>query len=308
MHLQNLDKLQANINQIVLGKVDQVELLVATLLAGGHILLEDIPGTGKTTLAKALCRSMSADFSRVQFTPDLLPSDVLGSSVYQPTTGTFNLEKGPLFCHLFLADEINRAAPRTQSALLEAMAEQQITLDGQTLLLDDPFMVIATQNTMESEGVFPLPEAQLDRFMLKTSLGYPSEEEEFNILSNRKQEDPLESLQEVMTMDELRDHKEAVQKVPIHEDILKYLLHLIGSTRQEPRIQLGASPRTSLGLMKFSQALAYLRGKDHVGIDELQTAWIPTLSHRIFLFPGERSTQSPEDVLSDILKATPVPR
>lgn len=308
MHLQNLDKLQANINQIILGKEDQVELLVATLLAGGHLLLEDIPGTGKTTLAKALIRSIRGDFSRVQFTPDLLPSDILGSSTYQPSSGTFNLEKGPLFCHLFLADEINRAAPRTQSALLEAMAEEQITLEGKTLVLDSPFMVIATQNTMESEGVFPLPEAQLDRFMLKTSLGYPEEEDEFNLLTQRQQGDPLETLQEVMTMDELKEHKETLQNLPIHEDILKYLLHLIRSTRTEPRIQLGASPRTSLGLMKFSQALSYLRGKDHVGIDEIQTAWIPVLSHRIFLFPGERSTQSPEDVLSDIIQATPVPR
>jgi MoxR-like ATPase len=308
VHLQNLDKLQANINQIILGKEDQVELLVATLLAGGHLLLEDIPGTGKTTLAKALIRSIRGDFSRVQFTPDLLPSDILGSSTYHPSSGTFNLEKGPLFCHLFLADEINRAAPRTQSALLEAMAEEQITLEGKTLVLDSPFMVIATQNTMESEGVFPLPEAQLDRFMLKTSLGYPEEEDEFNLLTQRQQGDPLETLQEVMTMDELKEHKETLQNLPIHEDILKYLLHLIRSTRTEPRIQLGASPRTSLGLMKFSQALSYLRGKDHVGIDEIQTAWIPVLSHRIFLFPGERSTQSPEDVLSDIIQATPVPR
>lgn len=306
--MQNLINLQANINRVILGKESQVELLITAMLSGGHVLLEDIPGTGKTTLAKALCKSIEGDFQRVQFTPDLLPTDILGNSIYQPKTGEFRLEKGPLFCHLFLADEINRAAPRTQSALLEAMAERQITLEGQTLALESPFMVIATQNNMESEGVFPLPEAQLDRFILQTSLGYPSEEEELEILSQRQARDPLEDIQGVITQSELNQHTQAASELPIHADILKYLNTLIRATRNHPQVQLGASPRAGLGLMKFSQALAYLRGSDHLGIQEIQDSWVAVLNHRIFPYPSEKLNVSTETILQEILKSVPVPR
>lgn len=306
--MQNLDNLQANINRVILGKEPQVELLLTALLSEGHVLLEDIPGTGKTTLAKALCQSISGQFNRVQFTPDLLPTDILGNSIYQPKTGEFRLEKGPLFCNLFLADEINRAAPRTQSALLEAMAEHQITLEGETLALAQPFMVIATQNTMESEGVFPLPEAQLDRFILKTTLGYPTLEQEFEILSQRKTADPIESLEAVIDQAEMVEHILAAREVKVHDDILKYLLHLIEQTRNDSRIQLGASPRTSLGLMKFCQALAYVRHRDFVNIQDIQDSLLPVLSHRIFLHPGEMGKHSVDEILKQILETTAVPR
>ena len=303
-----LNNLQANLNQVILGKETQIELIVATLLAQGHVLLEDIPGTGKTTLAKALCKSIDGDFNRIQFTPDLLPSDILGCSIYQPQNGTFRLEKGPLFCNMFLADEINRAAPRTQSALLEAMAEGQITLEGQTLALEPPFMVIATQNTMENQGVFPLPEAQLDRFLLQMSLGYPTLEEELKILQERNISDPLDRMQPVISQLELKVAIEEVQAITVHPDILKYLLTLIHNTRKHPQIRLGASPRASIGLMKFGQALAYLRSKDHVSIDEIQNAFIPILSHRVFLNPSEQSKTTTQSVLEEILRSTQVPR
>ncbi len=303
-----LNNLQANLNQVILGKETQIELIVGTLLAQGHVLLEDIPGTGKTTLAKALCKSIDGDFNRIQFTPDLLPSDILGCSIYQPQNGTFRLEKGPLFCNMFLADEINRAAPRTQSALLEAMAEGQITLEGQTLGLEPPFMVIATQNTMENQGVFPLPEAQLDRFLLQMSLGYPTLEEELKILQERNISEPLDRLQPVISQLELKVAIEEVQAITIHPDILKYLLTLTHNTRKHPQIRLGASPRASIGLMKFGQALAYLRSKDHVSIDEIQNAFIPILSHRVFLNPSEQSKTTTQSVLEEILRSTEVPR
>ncbi len=303
-----LNNLQANLNQVILGKETQIELIVGTLLAQGHVLLEDIPGTGKTTLAKALCKSIDGDFNRIQFTPDLLPSDILGCSIYQPQNGTFRLEKGPLFCNMFLADEINRAAPRTQSALLEAMAEGQITLEGQTLALEPPFMVIATQNTMENQGVFPLPEAQLDRFLLQMSLGYPTLEEELKILQERNISDPLDRMQPVISQLELKVAIEEVQAITVHPDILKYLLTLIHNTRKHPQIRLGASPRASIGLMKFGQALAYLRSKDHVSIDEIQNAFIPILSHRVFLNPSEQSKTTTQSVLEEILRSTQVPR
>ena len=303
-----LNNLQANLNQVILGKETQIELIVATLLAQGHVLLEDIPGTGKTTLAKALCKSIDGDFNRIQFTPDLLPSDILGCSIYQPQNGTFRLEKGPLFCNMFLADEINRAAPRTQSALLEAMAEGQITLEGQTLALEPPFMVIATQNTMENQGVFPLPEAQLDRFLLQMSLGYPTLEEELKILQERNISDPLDRMQPVISQLELKVAIEEVQAITVHPDILKYLLTLIHNTRKHPQIRLGASPRASIGLMKFGQALAYLRSKDHVSIDEIQNAFIPILSHRVFLNPSEQSKTTTQSVLEEVLRSTQVPR
>ena len=303
-----LNNLQANLNQVILGKETQIELIVGTLLAQGHVLLEDIPGTGKTTLAKALCKSIDGDFNRIQFTPDLLPSDILGCSIYQPQNGTFRLEKGPLFCNMFLADEINRAAPRTQSALLEAMAEGQITLEGQTLALKPPFMVIATQNTMENQGVFPLPEAQLDRFLLQMSLGYPTLEEELKILQERNISDPLDRMQPVISQLELKVAIEEVQAITVHPDILKYLLTLIHNTRKHPQIRLGASPRASIGLMKFGQALAYLRSKDHVSIDEIQNAFIPILSHRVFLNPSEQSKTTTQSVLEEILRSTQVPR
>lgn len=303
-----LNNLQANLNQVILGKETQIELIVGTLLAQGHVLLEDIPGTGKTTLAKALCKSIDGDFNRIQFTPDLLPSDILGCSIYQPQNGTFRLEKGPLFCNMFLADEINRAAPRTQSALLEAMAEGQITLEGQTLALEPPFMVIATQNTMENQGVFPLPEAQLDRFLLQMSLGYPTLEKELKILQERNISDPLDRMQPVISQLELKVAIEEVQAITVHPDILKYLLTLIHNTRKHPQIRLGASPRASIGLMKFGQALAYLRSKDHVSIDEIQNAFIPILSHRVFLNPSEQSKTTTQSVLEEVLRSTQVPR
>ena len=272
-----------NLETVIKGKRSQLELLLLSILAGGHSLLEDVPGVGKTTLAKALATTFAGDFRRVQFTPDLLPTDILGSSIYSPKSGEFNFKPGPIFSHVVLADEINRASPRTQSALLEAMSEGQVTTEGNTVKLPDPFIVIATQNPVEFHGTYPLPEAQLDRFMVRFTMGYPGSDAELEMLTGQRESHPLSALKSVATFEDLKAMRTEVRKVNVSEDISRYILALIRSTREEPRFKLGSSPRGSLALYKACQAKAFFEDRDFVTPDDVKFLANPVLAHRIIL-------------------------
>lgn len=297
-----------NLELVIKGKRDQLELLLVSILAGGHSLLEDVPGVGKTTLAKALATTLSGDFRRIQFTPDLLPTDILGSSVYSPKTGEFDFKPGPIFSHVVLADEINRASPRTQSALLEAMSEGQVTTEGNTITLPDPFLVIATQNPVEFHGTYPLPEAQLDRFLVRFTMGYPDPESELLMLTGQHTSHPLNSLGSVATFDDLRDMRKQVRSVTLSEDICHYILMLIQLTRKEPRFKLGSSPRGSLALYKACQARAFFYGRDFVTVDDVKTLTAPVLAHRVILETKTRySGDTAESILSELLDDLAVP-
>ncbi len=297
-----------NLEQVIKGKREQLELLLIAILAGGHSLLEDVPGVGKTTLAKALARTFDGDFRRIQFTPDLLPTDILGSSIYNPKSGDFNFKAGPIFSHVVLADEINRASPRTQSALLEAMSEGQVTTEGNTVNLPDPFLVIATQNPVEFHGTYPLPEAQLDRFMVRFTMGYPDPRSELEMLSGQKTVHPLSSLRPVATFNDLLEMRESVRKVELSEDIGRYILALIRATREEPRFKLGSSPRGSLALYKACQARAYFEGRDFVSPDDVRSLTVPVLAHRVILETKTRySGDTAQSILEEMLETLAVP-
>lgn len=299
---------QENIARVVVGKHDVVELLLVALLADGHVLLEDVPGIGKTTLAKALARSVDCSFARIQFTPDLLPSDVTGLNYFNQKAQEFQFRPGPIFSQVLLADEINRATPRTQSALLEAMQERQATIDGQTMPLPHPFLVLATQNPIELEGTFPLPEAQLDRFMLQLQLGYPSLEEEETILERYERSDPLVDLQPVVTVDHLLALREQVTTVHVSAALRNYLLQVVRSTREHSLVVLGVSPRGTLALFRASQALAALRGRDFVIPSDIQTLCPALLTHRIHISPQTRLRgRSPQQIVAEITEQVPVP-
>ncbi len=305
---QFAETVQSNIARVMVGKEAVVELLLVALLCDGHVLLEDVPGIGKTTLAKALARSLDGSFARIQFTPDLLPSDVTGINYYNQKTQEFEFRPGPVFSQILLADEINRATPRTQSSLLEAMQERQVTVDGQTYRLSPPFMVIATQNPIELEGTFPLPEAQLDRFMLQIALGYPSLEEEREILLRHGRQDPLAGLEPVVTMEQVRHLQEEVRRVHVAEDLLHYILQVIRRTREHEAIRLGVSPRGSLALFRASQALAALRGRTYVIPSEVQHLCRPLLTHRIHISPQVRLRgRTPAQIVDEIVESVPVP-
>lgn len=303
-----LDKLHHNLTRVMFGQQRKMQWLLAAFSTGGHVLLEDVPGTGKTTLAKALSFSSSAEFQRIQFTPDLLPSDILGISIFDQQKQLFRFEKGPIFCHVLLADEINRASPRTQSALLEAMAENQVSIEREIKPLPSPFFVIATQNPVEFHGTYPLPEAQLDRFAMKFSLGYVSLEQEIAILNSQGDQHPLEALKPCIELAELQFLQNQVKQVRISSEIKHYIVSIVAATRSSEELKLGASPRASLTLMKCAQALSLLDGYDFVTPDAVQELAIPVIAHRLGLDSQSKfSGIDAESLLKDIVHKIPVP-
>lgn len=297
-----------NVARVVVGKNEAIELLMVALLADGHVLLEDVPGLGKTMVAKALAKSMGGSFRRVQFTPDLLPSDVTGFNIYKQETGEFCFTPGPVMTNVLLADEINRTIPRTQSSLLESMEERQVTVDGQTHPLPHPFFVMATQNPIELEGTFPLPEAQLDRFLMKIRLGYPEKSEEIAILERFQEEDPMLALAAVTNPAEVVELQEARKIIHISAPIREYIVDIVRATRSNPSLRLGASPRSSLGLMRAGQALAALRERNYILPDDIKYLAVPVLAHRLILKEEERLRgETTEHFLEGIIRQIPAP-
>ncbi|MBV7338328.1 MoxR family ATPase [Chloroflexi bacterium TSY] len=297
-----------NVANVIVGKDDVIELLLVSLFCEGHVLLEDVPGTGKTMLARTLARSLGCSFQRIQFTPDLLPSDITGVNVFNQQTNLFDYRAGPIMAQVVLADEINRAGPRTQSALLEAMAERQVTVDGTTRQLPYPFLVLATQNPVELDGTFPLPEAQVDRFLMRLSLGYPEREEEREILHRFRTADPLSSIEPVISVEQIEAANQLCCQVYMHPILEDYLLDLIQATREDSALSLGASPRGSLALYRTSQALAAIRNRNYVIPDDIKLVSGPVLAHRLIPHVETRlHAQSVEEILAKVLKQTPVP-
>ena len=298
----------SEVEKVVIGKHNEIVLLVTAMLAGGHVLIEDVPGTGKTTLAAALARAAGLDFNRAQFTPDVMASDITGFNVYNRQKEQFEFREGLVMTNVLLADEINRASPKTQSALLEAMEEAKVTVDGVTYKVPDPFMVIATQNPTGYVGTYPLPEAQLDRFAVRLSMGYPTEEEEVNIISNRKTVNPLEKVNAVTNVDMIREIRAATKEVALEDEICRYIVKLIHATRKSPKLSLGASPRASLLLMKRSQAYAFLRGRDYVLPEDIAFVFVPGIAHRIVLSQEARlNRETQTDILAEILRSVEAP-
>jgi len=297
-----------NIQKVIIGKKEVIELLMVAVLTEGHVLLEDVPGTGKTTLARSLAASLGCDFHRIQFTPDLLPSDVTGISWFNQKKQEFEFRPGPILTNIVLADEINRATPRTQSAMLEAMQERQVTGDGVTRLLPRPFLVLATQNPIELEGTFPLPEAQVDRFLLRVALGYPVPEEESRMLERFRESDPLDELKAVTTSEEILEMQKARKRIRVEPSVRDYIVQIANATRQNPDIQLGASPRASLALYQSSQALAAIRGRDFVIPDDIKAMAAPVLGHRLIMAAqAQLRGRTTQDLIDDIVTSLPVP-
>jgi MoxR-like ATPase len=298
-----------NVEKVIVGKRDEVELAFIALICQGHALIEDVPGVGKTVLAKAISRSVGCSFKRIQFTPDLLPSDVTGVSIYNQKTGEFEFRPGPIVAQVVLADEINRATPKTQSALLECMDEHQITVDGVTYPLPHPFIVLATQNPIEYEGTFPLPEAQLDRFLLRINLGYPNKRDEIEVLERQQVRHPIESISAVISAEELAQLQQTLRQTVYVDDLVRdYIVSIVGETRIHPDIYLGASPRGSIALYRASQARAALAGRDFVLPDDVKALAVAILSHRLIVNPGARVKHTASaTIVSEILDQLPVP-
>jgi MoxR-like ATPase len=302
------ERVAQSVGQVIFGKRNEVRLTILGLLTAGHILIEDIPGVGKTMMAKALARSIGCSFSRIQFTPDMLPSDVTGVSLFNQKTREFEFRGGPIIAQIVLADEINRATPKTQAALLEAMEERQITVDGETHPMPDPFLILATQNPIEYEGTFPLPEAQLDRFLMRIQLGYPSPAEELTVLSAQQYEHPINHMQQVVSVQELLSAQYAVREVYVAEEIKHYIVDLVNSTRQHPDVYLGSSPRGSLSLFRTAQTRAAMAGRDYVIPDDVKALAEVTLAHRVIVGPEARVNKvSSRTIVQDVLVSTPVP-
>jgi MoxR-like ATPase len=301
-------RISQSVSQVIIGKRNEIRLTVLGLISQGHILIEDIPGVGKTMLAKALARSIGCTFSRIQFTPDMLPSDVTGVSLFNQKTREFEFRAGPILAQIVLADEINRATPKTQSALLESMEERQVTVDGVTYPMDNPFLILATQNPIEYEGTFPLPEAQLDRFMMRMHLGYPSPSEELTVLSAQQYLHPINNMSQVVSVQQLLTAQQAVREIYVADEIKRYIIDLVNATRQHPDVYLGSSPRGSLSLFRTSQARAAMAGRDYVIPDDVKALAEVTLAHRIIIGPAARIKDvSSRAIVQEILMSTPVP-
>lgn len=306
--LTKVDALQENLAKVIRGKAETTRQIIIALLAEGSVLLEDVPGVGKTTLAKALANSLALKFRRVQCTPDLLPADILGFSVFQPHTGEFQFRPGPVFCNILLVDEINRASPRTQSALLEAMGERQVTIEGELHELPEPFLVIATQNPLGYQGTFPLPEAQLDRFFMQLALDYPDEQSEIEILFDQIDSHPVDEIQEVMPQDDLRACQKIVRETTVARSVAGYIIELVRKTREDPRLKLGASPRASLMMFRAAQAAAFFSKREFVLPDDVQEIAPLVLRHRVALVRSQQlAGLATAEVIRDIVSNTPVP-
>jgi MoxR-like ATPase len=301
-------KLIRNLENVIIGKRQPIELIVVGLLCQGHVLIEDVPGVGKTVLARSLARSLGCSFNRLQFTPDMLPSDVTGVSIFDQSKRAFEFHPGPIFAQVVLVDEINRATPKTQAALLEAMEERQVTVDGKTHPLPSPFMVLATQNPIEYEGTFPLPEAQLDRFLVRVRLGYPIPSDEIEIIQRQQLQHPIETLKLVIKVEELKEAMDEIKKVYVSDTIKIYIVELSNRTRQHEAVYLGASPRGSLALFRTGQVAAALEGRDYVLPDDIKKLVVPVLAHRLIVGPAARLQElSAEKIIREILDTTPVP-
>ncbi len=303
-----INSIKENLGKVIIGKERSIDLVIIGLLCQGHILIDDVPGVGKTVLARALAKSIDCEFKRIQFTPDMLPSDLTGVSIYNQKTNEFEFKPGPLFAQIVLADEINRATPKTQSALLEVMEERQITVDGMTYALKPPFMVLATQNPIEYEGTFPLPEAQLDRFLMRFKMGYPSLSTEINILSMQQVSHPIEHLTSVLNLDMIRTAQEMIKLIHVSEPIKRYIVELSRATREHEDVYLGASPRGSIGLLRTAQAKAALEQRDYVLPDDVKDLAVPVLGHRVVVHPSARIQDiKPEMIVEEILNSVAIP-
>jgi MoxR-like ATPase len=302
-----LTRTQEHLASVVLGKPEVIRMALIGILAEGHLLIEDVPGVGKTLLAKAIAQTLGCRFNRIQFTPELLPGDLIGTSVLHPPTGTFRFQPGPLFSQVILADEINRATPRTQSALLEAMSERQVSVDGETRKLEPPFFVLATQNPFEFEGTYPLPESQLDRFLVRIEVGYPSVEVERSILSQHRQGEPVETMPAVLTATDVLGLQAATRAVTLTDPLCDYLLAIVHATRTHPEITLGASTRAALGFYRAVQAAALMAGRDYATPDDVKQLAVPTLAHRLLVRSSRSQGQAARSILGEILQQIPVP-